>query len=97
MKTSTASGTEHLRRRARETRARILEHAARVFAERGYEGTSFNDLIRTSGMTKGAFYFHFHSKEEVSRRWSFMEAMASQWMGRCPSKWVPLSIAAESP
>jgi hypothetical protein len=30
------------------------------------EGTSFNDLIRTIGMTKGALYFHFRSKEELA-------------------------------
>lgn len=52
--------------RARRTRERILEVAAAAFANDGYEGTSLNDLVRRSGLTKGAFYFHFASKEELA-------------------------------
>ncbi|MGE5272405.1 MAG: GNAT family N-acetyltransferase [Verrucomicrobiota bacterium] len=52
--------------RARRTRERILEAAATAFARDGYEGTSLNELIRASGVTKGAFYFHFGSKEELA-------------------------------
>lgn len=52
--------------RARRTRERILETAAAAFARDGYEGTSLNDVIRTSGYTKGAFYFHFASKQELA-------------------------------
>jgi AcrR family transcriptional regulator len=52
--------------RARRTRERILETAATAFARDGYEGTSLNDLVRDSGVTKGAFYFHFGSKEELA-------------------------------
>jgi len=52
--------------RARRTRERILETAAAAFARDGYEGASLNDLIRASGYTKGAFYFHFASKEELA-------------------------------
>jgi AcrR family transcriptional regulator len=52
--------------RAERTRARILECAAAAFARDGYEGTSLNDIVRESGLTKGAFYFHFGSKEELA-------------------------------
>jgi AcrR family transcriptional regulator len=52
--------------RAQRTRERILEVAALAFAEHGYEGTSLNALIRESGLTKGAFYFHFASKEALA-------------------------------
>jgi AcrR family transcriptional regulator len=52
--------------RARRTREQILETAAAAFARDGYEGTSLNELIRASGFTKGAFYFHFASKEELA-------------------------------
>jgi AcrR family transcriptional regulator len=52
--------------RAKKTRARILELAAGAFAREGYEGTSLNELIRESGLTKGAFYFHFSSKKELA-------------------------------
>ena len=43
-----------------------MEAAARVFARRGYKGASFRELIAESGLTKGAFYFHFSSKEELA-------------------------------
>jgi len=49
-----------------ETRRRILETAAELFLEHGYAGTSMNDIIRASGLTKGGFYFHFTSKIEVA-------------------------------
>src|SRR5829696_5646617 len=52
--------------RAERTRARILEAAAVAFAERGYDGVSMNDLVRDSGLTKGAFYFHFASKDDLA-------------------------------
>ncbi len=52
--------------RAEATRLRILEAAATAFARTGLAGTSLNDLIRESGLTKGAFYFHFSSKDELA-------------------------------
>jgi AcrR family transcriptional regulator len=58
--------TEPKQKRARETRRRILEAAANVFARDGYDGCSLNDLIRETGVTKGAFYFHFASKLDVA-------------------------------
>ena len=48
------------------TRQRLIEVAARHFADHGYAGTSLNDLVRLSGLTKGAFYFHFPSKERLA-------------------------------
>jgi TetR/AcrR family transcriptional repressor of nem operon len=40
--------------------------AAEVFAERGYTEASMAELIERSGLTKGAFYFHFSSKEQLA-------------------------------
>lgn len=48
------------------TRAFLLRTAARVFAERGYQGTALTDLIAASGLTKGAFYFYFQSKSALA-------------------------------
>ena len=48
------------------TRAFILQTAAEVFAERGYVETTLSELIARSGMAKGAFYFHFPSKEDLA-------------------------------
>lgn len=51
--------------RAATTRRHLLDVAARLFAEHGYESTSFRDLIAASGLSKGAFYFHFASKQDL--------------------------------
>jgi AcrR family transcriptional regulator len=52
--------------RAAETCGRILDAAAVLFDLHGYLGTSMNDLLGESRVTKGAFYFHFPSKESLA-------------------------------
>lgn len=46
----------------------LLDVAARVFTERGYDGTSMEDLSRASGLSKSSLYHHVASKEELLRR-----------------------------
>ncbi len=53
--------------RAIETRRKLLEGAAEVFDERGYSAASINEIQERSGITKGAMYFHFKSKEEIAK------------------------------
>jgi AcrR family transcriptional regulator len=48
-----------------ETRARLLEAAAEVFAKKGYERASVDDVAQAAGFTKGAVYWNFASKEEL--------------------------------
>ena len=45
--------------------ARVLDHAARIFCEKGYEGASMRDLSRASGMSLAGLYHYFASKEEL--------------------------------
>lgn len=52
--------------RAVETRSVIIRAAADVFAMHGYGGTSLADICLAAGMTKGALYFHFASKEALA-------------------------------
>lgn len=52
--------------RGETTRRHILDVAAHAFAEHGYNGVSLNDIVRDTGLTKGAFYFHFPSKEALA-------------------------------
>jgi AcrR family transcriptional regulator len=47
------------------TRVRLIETAGQLFASRGYDGTSVDAIIRQAGGSKGAFYHHFSSKEEL--------------------------------
>jgi AcrR family transcriptional regulator len=51
-------------RRAR-TRRRLLEAAASVYAERGLEGATLDEVAERAGFTKGAVYDHFGSKENL--------------------------------
>ncbi len=48
-----------------ETRTRILEAAAQVFAQKGYHETRVDDIVSVSGTSKGSVYFHFPSKEKI--------------------------------
>jgi AcrR family transcriptional regulator len=52
--------------RAVRTRRAILEAAAAVFDELGYEGASTTEILSRSGLTRGALYFHFPSKEAIA-------------------------------
>ncbi|MEU3664610.1 ScbR family autoregulator-binding transcription factor [Streptomyces sp. NPDC032940] len=45
----------------------MLEAAATVFAEHGYTAATVADILKTAGVTKGALYFHFDSKEALAR------------------------------
>lgn len=47
------------------TREMILEVAFQGFLEEGFEKISLNELIKRTGLTKGAFYYHFASKNEL--------------------------------
>ncbi|MDO5083870.1 TetR/AcrR family transcriptional regulator [Arachnia propionica] len=49
------------------SRRDIIAAASRVFAQRGYTETRMDDIVRATGRTKGALYFHFRSKEELAR------------------------------
>jgi AcrR family transcriptional regulator len=48
-----------------QTRARLLEAAAEVFAARGYERATLEDVAAAAGLTKGAVYSNFPGKEEL--------------------------------
>jgi AcrR family transcriptional regulator len=45
--------------------ARLLSAATRLFAERGYDRTSVQEIVATAGVTKGAMYHYFGSKDDL--------------------------------
>ena len=49
------------------TRNRILDAAEALILERGYAGMSVDRLIDATGITKGAFFYHFKSKRDLAR------------------------------
>jgi TetR/AcrR family transcriptional regulator, cholesterol catabolism regulator len=51
--------------RSESRRAQILERAAHLFGERGYERTSIRDIASAVGMLPGSVYYHFASKEAL--------------------------------
>ena len=48
-----------------ETRDRILDTAARLFREKGFDGIGLGDIMKAAGLTHGGFYRHFGSKEDL--------------------------------
>lgn len=60
-------------------RAVLLDAAARVFARQGYEGTRIQDIVREAGLSTGAVYGRFRSKNELLR-----EAVITRSVPRAP-------------
>ncbi len=54
------------REQAAENRERIVQVAAKLFRERGFDGIGVADLMKTAGLTHGGFYGHFASKEDLA-------------------------------
>ena len=53
--------------RAEVTRESLVEAARHLFGERGFAGTSLDDIVAAAGVTKGALYHHFVDKEQLFR------------------------------
>src|ERR1700744_2541817 len=53
-------------RKGESTRQRIIEQAAPLFNQRGFEGCSMADIMEATGLEKGGVYRHFSSKEELA-------------------------------
>ena len=56
------------------TRRRLMEAARRLFTRLGYERTTVDEVAREAGYSKGAYYFHFASKEDV------LFALVNEWV-----------------
>lgn len=62
-------------KRAEETRSRILDAAVRKFSMGGYDAASVDDICAEAGVSKGAFYHHFPTKQAI-----FL-ALMQGWLG----------------
>ncbi len=54
-----------MQQRSEETRSRILESALKLFSKCGYNKASVDDICAEAGISKGAFYHHFESKQAL--------------------------------
>lgn len=59
------------------TRQQIIETATRLFAGKGFYGTSIYDLTQAVGLTKGALYHHFKDKDDLF--FAVVESVRSIW------------------
>jgi len=50
-----------------EAKSRILDAANKVFAEKGYHEATMDDIAKRLGVSKGAIYLYFSSKEDLYR------------------------------
>lgn len=77
-------------RRAQETRQMILDAAFRLFANRGYGQSTVDGVIAEAGLSKGAFYHHFTSKEAL------FKALLEDRQRRCVEQMVSAVAPASS-
>jgi AcrR family transcriptional regulator len=62
--------------RGRATRTHLVEVATRLFAERGYDGTSIEAVLAEAGVSRGSLYHHFHGKDALF--WAVLEGIAAR-------------------
>lgn len=63
---SALSSRSTLTAKGEEKRARILQVAAELLAERGYAGTTLADIAAAAGTQAGSLYYHFDSREQLA-------------------------------
>jgi AcrR family transcriptional regulator len=66
------------------TRERIIEAADQLFYQQGFEQTSFSDIADAVQISRGNFYYHFKSKDDIlqaviAARMARVEQMLTQW------------------
>jgi TetR/AcrR family transcriptional repressor of nem operon len=72
------------REQAAENRDRVLQTASTLFRERGFGGIGVADLMKSAGMTHGAFYGQFESKEDLMAQACALAVRSTidRWQGR---------------
>jgi len=73
------------REQAAGNRERIVEAAARLFRERGFEGVSVAEVMEAAGLTHGGFYGHFRSKDDLAAQ------ACGRALGRSAERWSALA------
>ena len=68
-----------------DSRTRLLDTAMQVIRAKGYSGTTVDDICSAAGLTKGAFFHHFESKEDLAlAAAAHFSQMAERLFGAAP-------------
>jgi TetR/AcrR family transcriptional repressor of nem operon len=69
------------REKSAETRERILDVAATLFREKGFDGIGLADIMKAAGLTHGGFYKHFGSKDDLEAQATgvVLATVAADW------------------
>ncbi|QID32770.1 TetR/AcrR family transcriptional regulator [Pampinifervens florentissimum] len=73
-------------------RERILKSAKELFSQKGYNHTTVDDIVKHAGLSKGAFYFYFKSKDQL------MEELVNTMAEKTKSimkGWLEKGVSAE--
>ena len=73
------------------TREHVVEVATEMFAQKGYESTSIDGILKESGLSRGALYHHFKGKDAL------FEAVVEALEGAVGERIVAAGMAAASP
>jgi TetR/AcrR family transcriptional regulator, transcriptional repressor for nem operon len=73
---------------AAENRETVINVASRLFRKRGFDGIGLKDLMKSAGLTQGAFYKQFASKEDLAAQASrrAMESASHRWSAATAAK-----------
>lgn len=66
-----------------DSKEKILNIAFEIFVNKGYQGTSLNDIAKESGLTKGGIYHYFESKEDL-----YYQVLAKFFDSKCIPNWL---------
>ena len=73
-----------------ETRNKLLDAAMHVLRLKGYAATTVDDICKAAGLTKGSFFHHFASKEELAiAAAEYFASMAAGLFGSAPYRTLP--------
>lgn len=91
-----------IKEKGQRVRRHIVDAANRLFYERGYNRTSFSDIAEQAGISRGNFYYHFKSKDEIllaviDCRLTAIKAMLDEWSDTIPEARDRLRRYAEIP
>jgi TetR/AcrR family transcriptional regulator, transcriptional repressor for nem operon len=73
---------------AAENRETVINVASRLFRKRGFDGIGLKDLMKSAGLTQGAFYKQFASKDDLAAQASrrAMESATRRWSAATAAK-----------